>query len=101
MLLNYFCGPSIIYFSFVLIHVIMSTYHNKTNAAILQLLIGILITLLLQLLCMRGMSVISCIYTFYFLYIHDGYFILCIWYRTRRKYEKTCTTINNVFKEKL
>ena len=42
----------------------MSTYHNKTNAAILQLLIGILITLLLQLLCMRGMSVISWIIVF-------------------------------------
>ena len=64
MLLNYFCGPSIIYFSFVLIHFIMSTYHNKTKAAILQLLIGILITLLLQLLCMRGMSVISWIIVF-------------------------------------
>jgi len=64
MLLNYFCGPALVYFSFVLIHVIMSTYHKKSGAAILQILVGTLITLLLQLLCMRGMTMFSWIIVF-------------------------------------
>ena len=64
MLLNYFCGPAIIYFSFVLVHVIISTYYNKNGAAIIQILIGFIITLLLQLLCMKGMSIISWIIVF-------------------------------------
>lgn len=64
MLLNYFCGPALIYFSFVLVHVIISTYNNKTSAALLQILVGSLITLFLQLLCIRGMSIISWIIVF-------------------------------------
>jgi uncharacterized protein YacL len=64
MILEYFCAPAIIYFTFVLIHVLISTYNKKTNAAILQFLIGLLITLLLQLLCINGMNIISWILVF-------------------------------------
>ena len=64
MLIASFCGPALIYFTFMLIHVMIFMYKNKTNEAILQLVVGILMTLLLQLLCMKGMSIISWIIVF-------------------------------------
>lgn len=64
MLLNTFCGPAIVYFTFMLIHVIVFMYQNKTNEALLQLICGILMTLLLQVLCMKGMTIISWIIVF-------------------------------------
>ena len=46
MLIASFCGPALIYFTFMLIHVMIFMYKNKTNEAILQLVVGILMTLL-------------------------------------------------------
>lgn len=53
------CSPAIIYFIFVSVHVLVAMYNNETNQALLQLITGILITLLLQLLCMRKLTLVS------------------------------------------
>ncbi len=64
MLLSLFCTPAFIYFVFMLIHVIMQIQNQQWNHAMIRLLIGLLMTLLLQLLCMRGMSILSWIIVF-------------------------------------
>ncbi len=64
MFLTLFCTPAFIYFVFTLIHVLMQMFHQQWNHAILRLLIGLLMTLLLQLLCMRGMGIFSWIIVF-------------------------------------
>ena len=64
MLLTRFCAPAFIYFIFFIIHVLVSMYQGETNKAILQLLIGLLMTCLLQLLCFKGMTIVSWIIVF-------------------------------------
>ena len=61
---SYFCGPALIYFIFMLIHVIVALYSKQKKEAILQLLVGFLMTFLLQILCMKGMSIISWLLVF-------------------------------------
>jgi|TARA_Y100000992_G_C20870510_1_gene307054 uncharacterized protein YacL len=46
------------------IHVLMQMVNQKWNHAMVQLLVGLLMSLLLQVLCMRGMSVLSWIIVF-------------------------------------
>ncbi len=59
-----FCPPSIVYLVFTLTHVLMALFDNNINGAFLQLVMGILITLLLQMLCMNGLSFFSWIIVF-------------------------------------
>ena len=53
------CSPALIYLVFTLVHIIIFIYQNKVNEVIIQILIGTLITGLLQILCLRGMEFIS------------------------------------------
>ena len=64
MLLTSFCAPAFIYFIFSLIHVFVAMYKQQTNEAILQFLIGLLMTCLLQLLCFKGLTIVSWIIVF-------------------------------------
>ena len=64
MFFTNFCSPALIYLIFVIIHVVMEMKEKNTHGAILQLLIGIMMTLLLQVLCMRGMTILSWIIVF-------------------------------------
>ena len=64
MLLTRFCAPAFIYFIFSLIHVLVSIYKGYTSQAVLQFLIGLLMTFLLQLLCFKGMTIVSWIFVF-------------------------------------
>ena len=59
-----FCPPSIVYLVFTLTHVLMALFDNNIKGAFLQLVMGILITLLLQMLCMNGLSFFSWIIVF-------------------------------------
>lgn len=59
-----FCPPSIVYLVFTLAHVLMALFDNNIKGAFLQSIMGILITLLLQMLCMNGLSFFSWIIVF-------------------------------------
>lgn len=64
MFFSNFCTPALIYLIFMMIHVIIQTSQNQWNHAIIRLLIGVLMTLLLQVLCMKGMTLLSWIIVF-------------------------------------
>lgn len=64
MYFSNFCTPALIYFVFMIIHVFMEIQENNPNGALVQLLLGILMTLLLQVICMRGMTIFSWIIVF-------------------------------------
>ena len=64
MFFSNLCSPALLYFVFVLIHVVMEMKEKNTKGAILQLLLGITMALVLQILCMRGMTIISWIIVF-------------------------------------
>ena len=62
--LSFLCTPALIYLIFMLVHVIIEMFNGNNKGSLLQLIIGTLITLLLQLLCMKGMNLISWIIVF-------------------------------------
>jgi cobalamin biosynthesis protein CobD/CbiB len=64
MFLSSFCPPALIYLIFMLIHVIVEIFNGSQKGAMLQLIIGLLMTLLLQLLCLKNMTIISWIIVF-------------------------------------
>lgn len=64
MVISKFCGPAMIYFIFMLIHVIMAYHRGLKKGAFLQLLIGFLMTFLLQMLCIKQMTIVSWIIVF-------------------------------------
>jgi hypothetical protein len=64
MLLSIVCPPAVVYIAFTLVHVIISIFEYDVKGALLQLLIGILITLLLQFLCLNDLKIISWIIVF-------------------------------------
>lgn len=64
MFIQSFCPPAIVYLVFSTVHVLMSLFDGDTNGAFLQGLMGLLITLLLQFLCMSGFSILSWIIAF-------------------------------------
>tara|TARA_B100000902_G_C27208985_1_gene863266 strand:+ start:246 stop:533 length:288 start_codon:yes stop_codon:yes gene_type:complete len=64
MFLTKFCPPATIYFVFMLVHVLVEISNNNHKGATLQLVIGLLMTVLLQLLCIKRMGIISWIIVF-------------------------------------
>lgn len=64
MIVDSFCPPAIVYLVFTLVHVLMALFDAEFKGALLQSIVGILIILLLQLLCMNGLSIISWIIAF-------------------------------------
>lgn len=64
MFLDSFCPPAIVYLVFSTVHVLMSIFDGDKKGAFLQALMGMLITLLLQFLCMNGLSILSWIIAF-------------------------------------
>tara|TARA_Y100000389_G_C17210802_1_gene388388 strand:+ start:356 stop:625 length:270 start_codon:yes stop_codon:yes gene_type:complete len=64
MFIKSFCPPAIVYLVFSFTHVLMAVFDNDKKGAFLQAMMGILISLLLQVLCMNGLSIISWIIAF-------------------------------------
>ena len=64
MLISSFCSPAIVYIVFSFVHILMSIFDGDKKGAFLQALMGLLITLLLQFLCMKGLSLLSWIIAF-------------------------------------
>ena len=58
------CPPAIIYLFFSLAQVIVDTYNKMYNAAIIKAIFMVMITLLLNILCQSGLTIISWIMVF-------------------------------------
>ena len=59
MFFSNFCSRALVYFIFMLVHVFLEMYHKNTKGALLQLLLGLLMSMILQVLCIRGLNIIS------------------------------------------
>lgn len=53
------CAPAIIYLFFSITQIIIDTYTGMYNTAIVKTIVTLLITLLLNIMCERGLTVIS------------------------------------------
>jgi Na+/H+-dicarboxylate symporter len=53
------CAPAIVYIAFSLTHIIIDTYKQEFNTAFMKFLVMIVFTLLLNILCKRGLGIIS------------------------------------------
>ena len=59
MLLNKLCMPALIYFVYAFTHVFIDTIKGLYNTALIEMGIGLLITLVLNILCEQGLGVVS------------------------------------------
>ncbi len=64
MILTNLCSPALLYLVFMIIHVISQMFNQQYNDALVKLIIGIIFTLILQLLCMQNMKIISWLLVF-------------------------------------
>ena len=58
-MLNKLCMPALIYLVFIMIHISVDTYYGLYNMVMVKIAIGVIGTLLLNILCQNNMSVIS------------------------------------------
>ena len=58
------CIPAIIYLIFSLTQIIIDTFKGLYNTAIIKIFIMIMVTTLLQILCVRGLNIVSWIIVF-------------------------------------
>lgn len=63
-MLNELCMPALIYLIFSFTHVIIDTYKGLYNTAMIKFWVGIVITLLLNILCKNGLGIVSWIIIF-------------------------------------
>lgn len=58
------CAPAIIYLIFSIIQILIDTIKGLYNTALMKVIVMIMVTFLLQILCKRGLNVISWIIVF-------------------------------------
>jgi hypothetical protein len=58
------CAPAIIYLIFSIAQILIDTFKGMYNTALIKAIVMILITFLLQILCERGLNIISWIIVF-------------------------------------
>lgn len=63
-MLNELCSPALLYLGFSLIQIIIDIIKNMYNTALLKFVVMIIFTLLLNILCSSGLTVISWILVF-------------------------------------
>ena len=59
MALEEVCSPAIIYVAFSVIHILIDVFKNSYNAALVKFIIMIVFTTLLNILCERGLGIVS------------------------------------------
>ena len=64
MFINNICSPAIIYLGFSITQIIIDIYKNMYNTAFLKFVVSIVFTIILNIICERGLSVISWIIVF-------------------------------------
>jgi hypothetical protein len=58
------CAPAIIYLIFSITQILIDTFKGLYNTAFVKIIIAIMVTLLLNILCERGLSVVSWVIVF-------------------------------------
>ncbi len=58
-MLDNLCPPAILYLGFSLIQIIIDIFKNMYNTAIMKFIVMIVFTIILNILCSSGLSVIS------------------------------------------
>jgi len=58
------CAPAIVYIGFSLTHIIIDTFKQLYNSAFMKFLVMIIFTLVLNILCKRGLGIISWVIVF-------------------------------------
>ena len=53
------CGPALLYLGFSLIQIIIDIFKNLYNTALIKFIVMIIITILLNILCEAGLSIVS------------------------------------------
>ena len=64
MIINNICSPAIIYLGFSLTQIIIDIYKTMYNTAFLKFIVSIVFTVILNILCDRGLNIISWIIVF-------------------------------------
>jgi hypothetical protein len=64
MLLNYLCPPALIYVVFFLIQIVIELGNNRYKQALVQSIICIIFTCILQIFCNANLSIVSWILVF-------------------------------------
>tara|TARA_B110000027_G_C16055527_1_gene272023 strand:+ start:280 stop:1008 length:729 start_codon:yes stop_codon:yes gene_type:complete len=64
MIINNICSPAIIYLGFSLTQIIIDIYKTMYNTAFLKFVVSIVFTIILNILCERGIGIISWIIVF-------------------------------------
>lgn len=64
MLINNLCGPALIYLVFSLMQIIIDIFKELYNTAFLKFIVMIVFTILLNILCQKGLGVVSWIIVF-------------------------------------
>lgn len=63
-MLNELCSPALLYLGFSLIQIIIDIIKNMYNTALLKFIVMIIFTLLLNILCSSGLTVVSWVLVF-------------------------------------
>ena len=58
------CGPSIIYLIFSITQILIDTIKGLYNTAFIKVIVTVMVTLLLNILCEKGLSIVSWIIVF-------------------------------------
>jgi len=63
-MLNKLCSPALLYLGFSLTHILIDTFKGMYNSAFFKSIVAIIFTLLLNIMCERGLNIISWIIVF-------------------------------------
>ena len=63
-MLERICGPVILYIGFCLVHILIDLYQKQPEQAAVKFFVMFIFSFVLQILCMRGLGIISWIIVF-------------------------------------
>ena len=63
-MLNSLCAPALLYLGFSLTQIVIDIFTNEFNKAMVKFIIMIIFTIILNLLCSKGLSIVSWIVVF-------------------------------------
>jgi len=63
-MLDKLCPPALIYLLFSITHVVMDTANGLYNSAMVKMMVAFIFTILLNQLCVSGLSVVSWLFVF-------------------------------------
>lgn len=63
-MLEKLCGPVILYIGFSLVHILIDLIQHQPNQALIKFLVMFVFSFVLQILCSRGLGIISWIIVF-------------------------------------